>query len=251
MSDSRQWEDERVLVTGATSGIGHATTVMLLERGARVFATGRNEEKLQKLQTRYEGRLVGHAADLLNPIHRAELLIGAKKALGNISGAVLAAGAIEHQVFSRVDEPAWQRQLDLNLRAPAEFLQEAMGELAEDASVVVVGSTLAARPILTSAAYSAAKAGLEAVVKVGALSGANNRIRVNLVHPGVIDTPMLEAARPTGESVATLVDSLAALHALGRIGQPEEIARVILDVMKWTFATGSIITVDGGLSIHS
>ena len=118
-------------------------------------------------------------------------------------------------------------------------------------SAVILGSTLAAHPIVTSTAYSAAKAGLEAVVKVAALTGAEKGLRVNLLHPGVVDTPMIRTDRPDGQSDQARLEALAKLHLLGRIAQPEELADVVLDILKWTFATGSIVTVDGGLSDFS
>jgi NAD(P)-dependent dehydrogenase (short-subunit alcohol dehydrogenase family) len=220
----------------------------LLGRGAAVFAVGRQTEVLEALERAHPGVCIGHRADLLEPEARAELLDRATGAMGPLTGVVLAAGAIEHAPFAELGARSWERQLALNLQAPTQLLQRAGQTLSSGASVVIVGSTLAQRPIGTSAAYSAAKAGLEAIVKLAAVELAPSGIRVNLVHPGVVDTPMIDAQRPGSSTPAEVREALAALHPMGRIGSPSELARVILDVMGWTFATGSIVTVDGGLS---
>lgn len=245
------WNEQQIVVTGATSGIGFVIVEALLEQGANVFGVGRNLSRLEELANRYPKQLHMLQADLLDLKMTRDVLPRAKQELGVVTGLICAAGAIEHQDFGATDDGAWARQLDLNLRVPTILLEEALKVMEPHSSAVVLGSTLAAHPIVTSAAYSAAKAGLEAVVKVAAISGAKQGLRVNLLHPGVVDTPMIRADRPDGHSEQARLEELAALHLLGRIAQPDELAEVVLDILKWTFATGSIVTVDGGLSVRS
>ena len=196
--------------------------------------------------------MLNETADLLDLQVARGLMAAARDAMGSVSGLVVAAGAIEHQSFGTIDDEAWARQMNLNLRVPTILLEEALEVVEPNSSAVLLGSTLGAQPIATSTAYSAAKAGLEAVVKVAAIAGAQKGLRVNLLHPGVVDTPMIRSSeRPDDLSGDDRIQELAALHLLGRVGQPEELAQVAVDILKWTFATGSIVTVDGGLSIQA
>jgi NAD(P)-dependent dehydrogenase (short-subunit alcohol dehydrogenase family) len=252
MSGFAPWKEQKIVVTGATSGIGKAITQLLLDQGATVFGVGRSLEKLEAMQSEYPDKLKLHQADLLDLQVARGLMAAARDAMGSVSGLVVAAGAIEHQSFGAIDDEAWARQMNLNLRVPTILLEEALAVVEPNSSAVLLGSTLGAQPIATSTAYSAAKAGLEAVVKVAAIAGAQKGLRVNLLHPGVVDTPMIRSSeRPDDLSGDDRIQELAALHLLGRVGQPEELAQVAVDILKWTFATGSIVTVDGGLSIQA
>jgi len=251
MSVFAPWNEQKIVVTGATSGIGYAIVSELLERGATVFALGREVQKLEALSEKYPELLIVHQADLLNLKSTRGLMSRARDALGEVTGLVNSAGAINHEVFGNTGDDIWQKQLDLNLRVPTILLEESVKLMSSHGSAVMIGSTLGNCPIMTSTAYSAAKAGLEALVKVAARAGAQRGIRVNLVHPGVVETPMISEMRPDGQDAIERLQELAALHLLGRVGQPQELAEVVLDVLKWTFATGSIVTVDGGLTIQS
>lgn len=252
MSVFAPWDEQKIVVTGATSGIGKVITDILLGHGAMVFGVGRSLEKLESQQERYPGQLKLHQADLLDLKVAHSLMALAQERMGAVTGLIAAAGAIEHQMFGSTDDEAWTRQMNLNLRVPTILLEESLGLMQPNSSAVILGSTLGARPITTSIAYSAAKAGLEAVVKVAAICGAKHGLRVNLVHPGVVDTPMIRGSeRPDNLSEAERLQELAALHLLNRVAQPGELAQVAVDILTWTFATGSVVTVDGGLSIQS
>ena len=126
---------------------------------------------------------------------------------------------------------------------------------------MVLSSTLAMRPAPTTIAYAASKAALIAMVKAAALELAPDGIRVNAVAPGVVETDMTRALRlapgepmPLGEEhearVAAQLDALRRLHPLGRLGTPEEIAEAITFVLDAAWATGSVLTIDGGLTMR-
>jgi NAD(P)-dependent dehydrogenase (short-subunit alcohol dehydrogenase family) len=254
MSVFAPWQEQNIVVTGATSGIGKVVTEILLGQGVMVFGVGRSLEKLEALQAQYPEKLKLHHADLLDLKAARSLMALARDSMGAVTGLVAAAGAIEHQSFGSTDDESWTRQMNLNLRVPTILLEESLELMQPNSSAVILGSTLGAQPIATSTAYSAAKAGLEAVVKVAAIAGAKHGhgLRVNLLHPGVVDTPMIRSCeRLDNLSEAERLRQLAALHLLGRVAQPAELAQVAVDILTWTFATGSIVTVDGGLSIQS
>ncbi len=245
-----------VLVTGGGTGIGRAIAEAVVAAGGRVAIVGRRVELLEALaKTHPPGTILPLAADLEAPESRAGLLRRAKEALGGLDGFVSCAGNCWHQPLGDVQESALRSQLELNLVAPLRLAEEALIELAPGGGIVFVGSTLADRPVRTSAVYSAAKAGLVALAKVVALEGAPRAVRANVVVPGVVDTAMVRAPREAratdaaGEPEARL-EALRRLHALGRLGAPEDIARTVVHLLTASWVTGSAWTVDGGLLLR-
>jgi NAD(P)-dependent dehydrogenase (short-subunit alcohol dehydrogenase family) len=118
----------------------------------------------------------------------------------------------------------------------------------------VIASTLAHRPLATSAVYSAAKAGLLAAMKSFALAGAKKRIRMNAVAPGVVDTDMVRAPRGgaplAGANADAHVETLRLLHPLGRLGTPSDIADAVLYLLSASWVTGATLDIDGGILLR-
>jgi 3-oxoacyl-[acyl-carrier protein] reductase len=251
----------RVLVTGGGSGIGRATAEAILQGGGKVAVVGRRLERLEELVSAWPGRAVAARADLQHAGDRQGLLGWARDALGGLDGLVHSAGTVHHQLPGHIDEESLRAQLELNLVAPLRLGEEALEVLEPGGAVVFVTSTLAARPLATSAVYSAAKAGLNAAMRSLALAGAARQLRINAVSPGVVDTEMIRQPRlrpgeepPTGEErerrSSEQLEALAALHPLGRLGRPEEIAEAILYLLQAPWTTGAELVVDGGLLLR-
>jgi NAD(P)-dependent dehydrogenase (short-subunit alcohol dehydrogenase family) len=228
----------RVLITGGGTGIGRATAELLLRGGGQVAVVGRRREPLESLARAFPGRVVVLAADVADPAGRAGLVRRASDALGGLDGLVNAAGVARHQLPGHIDDAALAEQLAINLVAPLRLSEDALEVLEPGGSIVLVASTLALRPVITSAAYSAAKAGLLALVPVLAQAGARRAVRVNAVSPGVVDTAMIDRAR-----AAKLVE----LHPLGRLGTPDDVASAIVHLLGAPWTTGTNLVIDGGL----
>lgn len=248
----------KVLVTGASRGIGAACARGLLDEGASVALVGRDVAALSIVAGEGETATT-LAADLTDAAARDGVVDQAVEALGGLDGLVLSAGIALHAPFDALDEAALRRQLELNLVVPLMMVQRALPALREGrGSVVLIGSTLADRPAPTTTAYAASKAGLHNATRqlAGELAPA---VRVNTVSPGVCDTAMVRALRlPPGEPmpqgaelearVNAQLDELRQLHPLGRLGRPEEIAAAALHLLGAEWTTGAILTVDGGLT---
>lgn len=258
---SRPVGTRKVLVTGGGSGMGLAVAEALLRAGGQVAVTGRRAERLDAVVRAWPGQAVALPCDLASPSERAGLLARAREALGGLDGLVHSAGVVEHQLPGHISEDALRAQLEINLVAPLRLGEEALSILEDGGGMVFIASTLALRPLPTSAVYSAAKAGLLAAMRSLALAGAARRIRANAVCPGVVDTEMVRAPRlspgetpPTGEDlerrISAQLSTLGALHPLGRIGKAEEVADAVLHLLSAPWTTGSELVIDGGLLLR-
>jgi NAD(P)-dependent dehydrogenase (short-subunit alcohol dehydrogenase family) len=248
---------QKVLVTGGGTGIGLAVCEALLAAGGSVVAVGRREGPLQALAGRFPGRAFALQADLADARDCEGLLQRAAGLLGGLDGFVHSAGNVVHEPPGHIRDAALRSQLELNLVAPLRLGEQALSVLEPGGGMVFISSTLAHKPVVTSAAYSAAKAGLLQVVKVLGLSGAPRRIRANAVLPGVVDTDMVRAVRlqpgepalspeEAAQRVETQLSGLAALHPLG-LGAPAHVAGAVVYLLGAPWTTGAELVVDGGL----
>lgn len=240
---------EYALVTGASRGIGRAVVECLVASGRKVIASARESAALRELER--EGVVV-LAQDLSQP--HADALIERAARIGTLSEVVLAAGIARYQSFAEVSEEELRAQLELNFVAPF-LLLRALARTMQAGSIVVVASTLAFRSAPTTAAYAASKAALVSAARSAALELAP-RVRVNVLAPGVVDTDMIRVPRREllpGEDRAALIgeqlEALRALHPLGRLGTPEEVAEAVRYLLEAPWLTGSVLTLDGGLTL--
>ncbi len=250
----------KVLVTGGGTGIGRAVAEALLAQGGSVVVCGRRAAPLDEVAALAPGRVHALVCDTTHPEQRATLLSRARALLGGLDGLVLSAGMVAHELPGRLGEASLRAQLEVNLVAPMRLLEQAVTAIDEGGAAVVVASTLAERPIATSAAYSAAKAGLLAAMRAYAISAAARRVRFNAVSPGVVDTDMVRTPRlapgevldaaSTSARVAAQLEALRGLHPLGRLGQPADVAEAVLHLLGATWTTGATLTVDGGILLR-
>lgn len=255
-----QVSEGRVVVTGATRGIGRATAEAILERGGSVVGIARDEDALAELQSEYPKTMRGIAADLGNTDRLGDVADQAVDAFGGVEGLIHCAGVAHYEAVGGIEPASVRTQIDVNLVAPLLLSQAVSAHMrARGGAIVHVSSTLSERAAHFTTVYAATKAALNSLTKSLALELAPFGIRVNAVLPGAVDTDMLRAPRlAPGESLtdserAERVDAqlaeLRALHPLGRLGTPDEVATVILGALDQSWQTGSLITIDGGLSV--
>ena len=249
-----------VIVTGATRGIGRATVEAILDRGGKVVAIARNEEALRVLEASEAERIRAVAVDLEDVARVPEAAQRAIDAFGSVDGLVNCAGIARYESVGAIGLDSIEAQVRVNLVAPL-LLSQAVAEhlRGRGGAIVNVSSTLSERVAQNTVVYAATKAALNTLTKGLALELAPARVRVNAVLPGGVETDMLRIPRLrpreslTGAELEQRVESqlaaLAALHPLGRLGKPEEVAAVIINVLDQTWQTGSLVTIDGGLSL--
>ncbi|RLB52915.1 MAG: hypothetical protein DRJ42_13520 [Deltaproteobacteria bacterium] len=254
----------RVLVTGASRGIGRAVAELLVSRGARVFATGRDGAALESLRALAPEQVATFEAELTDEVERRRLVEFATSLWGGLDGMVLSAGIVRYQEALAITEADLRAQLDVNLIAPTMLLRDFGRHLRDrgtGGAAVLVGSTLGMRPAPMTAAYAATKAGLHALARGFAHELGAHGIRVNAVAPGIIDTEMIRAVRlregevePEGPArdarIEAEVDGLRALCPEGRLGTPEQVAEAVAYLLDAEFVTGEVYVLDGGLGLR-
>lgn len=255
-------EIERVLVTGASRGIGRAVALRLA-REAHVIAVVRRTSDARALAEISGGRIASLELDLSDRTARARLIHDAERSFGPLDGLVHAAGLGEHRPLPEVDHAQLDRHLELNVIAGFDLAQALAASLrarGAEGSLLFFSSTLAERPAPTTSVYALTKGAVSSMTRALALELAPDRIRVNALAPGVIDTDMVRAPRlqpgevmPEGAARAAReraqLEALAALHPLGRVGSVEELADAAAFLLRARFATGTVLTLDGGLSL--
>ena len=236
---------KKIVVTGASSGIGLGVCQALLEQGHQVVGIARSLNDDHHLR-QYKNFFAIHR-DFNQRVDYSELFNEAERTLHGVDQMVCAAGGCEHQHFGEISDDALWQQWQVNFVSPMRLCEIATERLSVEGSVLLVSSTLAQRPIATSAAYSASKAALEAMMKVASQVGFARRIRVNALALGVVDTPMVAQSRPDGLSLQARREFFEQLHPLG-LGQCKEVAAAAISLLNQPWTTASVLTMDGGLT---
>jgi len=229
----------RYLITGATGGIGRAMLSLLLERGDEIIAAGRSLEKLDELaRADHPGELILKRADLMSADDR-EALAGCAK--DGLDGVIYIAGRNDRALFGDLDEAHVRGVFELNFFAPLLLIKALSERLNEGAALIFISSTLAEKPVPASAAYSASKAALESLSRSLAIEFGSRKIRSLAIAPGLVDTAMLREGRSADD-----LEFFASLSPLERLGEPEEIASLIVHCLDNAFLTGVTLRADGG-----
>ena len=248
----------RAVVTGATSGIGRATARLLAQAGAAVVATGRNDDALVSLAHEAlepepgvdaPGRIMPCAGDVTQADFRAALVARAMQDFGGLDILVNAAGIIQSANWEATTLDAWDHMLDVNLRSVFALTQLAIPHLLQSRGAIVnVSSVTGPRAFPGVLAYCVSKAGVDQLTRCLALELAPQGVRVNAVCPGVVRTNLHRNSGMAEERYAAFLEHSQTTHPMGRIGEPEEVARLIAflasDAAGWI--TGETIAIDGG-----
>ena len=240
-------EGARVLITGASSGVGEATASLFSSRGASVALLGRRTSELERVRSLLDGTSIVMPVDVADEESVIDAVHGAARQLGGIDIVINAAGVAASVEAEHITGDVWRMMIDTNLSGPFYVSRESIPYLRETGGCIVnVASDLAGMGAPGLVHYSASKAGVVGLTRGLAVELAP-RIRVNAVCPGPIDTPMMQQGlRATDDpGRARRVKELSV--PLGRLATPEEVAKSIYFLaVEGTFATGAALQMDGG-----
>lgn len=251
-------EGKVALVTGAAMGIGRSTALLLAKEGARVVLADIDEQQGNETSRMIEeagGEVffartdVSKSEDVEAAINTAVDTFGSINVLHN--NAAIALGAT---VVDTTDE-LWNQVLDVNLGGIYRGCKYAIPHMTQNGggSIINSSSVQALRGFAGWAAYAAAKGGIISLTQQVALEYAKHNIRVNCIAPGTIMTPMNERLFEEAEDPEALIETWNRMHPIGRFGQPEEVAEVVLFLASdaSSFVTGHCLVVDGGLCVKA
>ena len=239
-----KFENQVVIITGASSGIGEGVAKKFLSEGASVVGCG--IEKEMKIQ---DENAIYVQADLTDFVQAEHVVREAVKAFGRVNKLVCCAGVTFIGSLESTESASFMRELSINLGGVFNMCKAAIVELKkqEGSTIVTVGSDLGVRPIPERIGYCPSKAGVIMLTKCIALEYAPS-IRVNGILPGLVRTPMIEQRFLEAEDPKALEESYAGLYPLHKMGKIEDMANAIafLSSDESGFITGEIMQVCGG-----
>jgi len=230
------------VITGGSSGMALATAKLFVEEGAYVYITGRRQNQLDeavKLIGKNVTAIQGDASNLHDLDHLYEVVAKEK---GKIDILFASAGRGEVAPLGKITEEHFDEIFDLNVRGTLFTVQKALPLFRDGGSIILNGSIASIKGFPEFSVYCASKAALRSFARNWLIDLKNRNIRVNVLSPGTIDTPILE---PLGKET---IDYFVSLIPRGKMGKPEEIATVALFLASndSSFVNGIELFVDGG-----
>ena len=247
-----RFDGKTIVVTGGALGIGRAAVEIFVERGASVLMIDWDEVAGAELEASvYEnGKCIFQKADVSKHDAVQSAIEDAFESFGSIDSLVVSAGIQRYGTALTTDDAQWDEVLGVNLRGAWNAARAALPYIRKQGgSIVNVSSVQALASQQNVLAYTVSKHGLIGLTRSMAMDFARDGVRVNAVCPGTVDTPMLKWAASLDPNPDSVYAACNAMHPLGRIAQPNEIAEVVafLAHESSSFVTGSVWTADGGL----
>lgn len=245
------FEGTVVVVTGGTSGIGLATAEAFARAGARVVITGRNRERLDLAVARVGGEVLAIRSDASKLSDIDAMLEETKQRYGKIDTLFLNAGISRLAPIEDVTEALFDEIVDTNFKGVFFAIQKSLPYLNRPASIVLNSSMSGFIGQHSLSVYSAAKAALRSISKTLATELGPRGVRINVVSPGYIDTPIAATLGFSTEAIREFFEAVSARCPARRGGEPEDVANAVLFLAapESSYIIGAELVVDGGYTI--
>jgi NAD(P)-dependent dehydrogenase (short-subunit alcohol dehydrogenase family) len=245
--------NKKILVTGASSGIGRATAELFLNADATVTLVGRREAALEEVvNSTSNGEAFVITADLADEQQAASCIAEAVELMNGLDVIINAAGILKGGHIEATSMELWDEMMNINLRSVFHLMKLAVPHLEKTkGNIVNVSSVTGLRSFPNVLAYCVSKAAVDQLTRCAALELAPKGIRVNAVNPGVVVSGLHRSGGMNDEAYAAFLEHSKTTHPLGRVGTPAEIAELIVYLAsdKAAWVTGETISIDGGRAL--
>ncbi|HUN87800.1 MAG TPA: SDR family oxidoreductase [Terriglobales bacterium] len=244
-------QGKRALITGGTSGIGLETAREFLAEGARVAVTGRNPATLEAARKELGQDVLVIPSDAGDAKAQKQVAEKIRAAFGSLDVLFANAGIVEMKPVEQLDEGAFDRSLNINLKGPFFLIQSLLPLFANPASIILSGSVNAHIGMPNTSVYGATKAAMASLART--LSGEliSRGIRVNVVSPGPISTPLYNKLGFSETELKNVAAAIQSQVPARRFGNPSEVAKAVVFLAsdESAFTVGSELLIDGGMSL--
>ncbi len=236
------------VITGGTTGLGFETARHFIQEGARVIITGQNEKRLAAAAGGLGPDAIPVLADVRSLAALDKLVLRTQEAFNGLDILFANAGLGIFAPIEQIDEDAYDRQFDINVKGVFFTVQKLAGLLNPKASVILNASAVNAKGMATGSIYFATKAAVRSFVRSMAAELGDKNIRVNALSPGLIPTEFQGKMGFSQEEQEQFAESVVKTLPLGRVGSAEEIANaaVFLASDESSYMTAADLVVDGG-----
>ena len=243
-------EGKIAVITGGNSGIGLATAKRFVSDGAYVFITGRRQNELDVAVSEIGKNVSGIQGDVSNLADLDRLYNTVKDQKGHLDILFANAGIGEFVPLGEISEEHFDKIFGVNVKGLLFTVQKALPLFQDGGSIILNASINASKGIEASSVYSATKAAVRSFARTWTVDLKARKIRVNALSPGPIDTPIFNGLNQSKEEIEQLKKSLITSVPMGRMGNPDEIAKVVsfLASDESSFVTGIELFVDGGMA---
>ena len=236
------------VVTGGNSGIGLATARRFVAEGAHVFITGRRQAELDDAVARIGANVTGVQGDVSNLADLDRLFATVKEHQGRIDVLFANAGVVSVAPLGSISEEHFDKVFNINVKGMLFTVQKALPLFTDGGSIILNGSISGSKGTEAFSVYSASKAAVRSFARCWTTDLKGRKIRVNVISPGPIETPIFHKTGRTREQIDEFKASQVAAVPMGRMGTPDEVAKaaVFLASDDSSYVTGIELFVDGG-----
>jgi NAD(P)-dependent dehydrogenase (short-subunit alcohol dehydrogenase family) len=238
------------VITGGNSGIGLATAKRFVSEGAYVFITGRRQKELDLAVSEIGNNIRGIQGDVSNLVDLDKLYNTVKDQKGRIDILFANAGIAEFAPLGEISEEHFDKIFGINVKGLLFTVQKVLPILQDHGSIILNASIGSSKGVEESSVYSATKAAVRSFARTWTVDLKHRKIRVNVISPGPIETPIFTSLMQDEEQSEQFKKNLVNTVPMGRMGNPDEIAKVVsfLASDESSYITGIELFVDGGLA---